>query len=34
MRNPGTGEPIATAARTVATETTVRHTSVLEMPVV
>jgi predicted acyl esterase len=34
MRNYGTGEPIATATRMVATETTVRHTSVLEIPVV
>lgn len=34
MRNPGTGEPIATAVRLVAGETTVRHTSVLEIPVV
>ncbi|MFC3989666.1 hypothetical protein [Actinoplanes siamensis] len=37
MPNHGTGEPAATATRTVATETTVRHTSapvvrVVELP--
>jgi uncharacterized protein len=34
MRNHGTGEPIATATRMVPAETTVRHTSVLEISVV
>jgi putative CocE/NonD family hydrolase len=33
-RNYGTGEPLATATRMVATDTTVRHTSALILPVV
>jgi hypothetical protein len=33
-RNDSTGEPIATATRMVATDTTVGHTSALILPVV